>query len=139
MLVQALGLVGGTVFVSTVGLTHDVFTLLAAMTCFGVCKGFYDSNTFASLYDIVEPHARASATGLMNMIGWGGGALGPLAVGLATKYGRHASEVENMSEAIAWGGAVYVAGAVLLLLAGLKFSRRDAVASPLRESAPRTH
>jgi hypothetical protein len=46
-------------------------TLLLAMTCFGICKGFYDSGIFASLYDAIEPRARGSAAGLMNTVGWG--------------------------------------------------------------------
>jgi len=125
MAVQALGLLAGAVFVGIVGLTKNVPTLIGSMVVFGLCKGLYDSNIFASMYDVIEPRARATAAGLMNTIGWGGGALGPVAVGFATKYGRHATEVENMSEAIAFGAFVYVAGAVLLLLAAYKFAPRD--------------
>jgi len=59
MVVQALGLLVGSVFVFIVGRTADVTTLVVAMTLFGLCKGFYDSNIFAALYDFVEPRARA--------------------------------------------------------------------------------
>jgi hypothetical protein len=52
--------------------------------------------------------------GLMNTVGWGGGALGPLFVGLASRYGGQPSEVENMSSAIAFGGAVYLGAAVFV-------------------------
>src|SRR4051812_21309539 len=61
MLVQAAGLLIGSVFVITIGRTANVTTLLTAMTLFGLCKGLYDSNIFASLYDAVEPSARATA------------------------------------------------------------------------------
>jgi MFS family permease len=125
MLVQAGGLLLGAAFVGIVGLTTSTGTLLAAMACFGACKGIYDSNIFAAVFDVIEPRARASAVGIMNAVGWGGGALGPLAVGLATKYGRHAKEVDNMSEAIAFGGVIYVVAAALLLIAALGFARRD--------------
>jgi len=124
MLVQGGGLVVGAVFVYLVGHTASTVTLLFAMTCFGVCKGFYDSGIFASLYDVIEPRARGTAAGIMNTIGWGGGALGPLAVGLASKYGRHASAVENMSEAIAFGAVIYVVGALLLFAAAFVHARR---------------
>lgn len=130
ILVQAIGLVVGAGFVALVGLTTDVRTLLVAMTIFGLCKGLYDANIFAALYDVVEPRARATAAGIMNTVGWGGGALGPIAVGLATKYGRHARDVDNMSEAIAFGGVVYVVSAVLLLVAVFVFARRDIPAAP---------
>ncbi len=125
MLVQATGLLVGAAFVGIVGLTTSTTTLLAAMACFGLCKGLYDSNIFAALFDVIEPRARATATGIMNAVGWGGGALGPLAVGVATKYGRHAKEIDNMSEAIAFGAIVYVIAGALLLVAALGFARRD--------------
>ena len=125
ILVQALGLLGGAAFVVLVGMTRDVTTLLVAMTCFGFCKGFYDSNIFAALFDAIEPRARASAAGLMNTVGWGGGALGPLAVGWVTEHGRHSSQMDNMSEAIAFGGVIYLAGAALLFITIIFFASRD--------------
>lgn len=140
MMVQALGLIVGAAFVGLVGLTSDMHTLILAMTVFGLCKGLYDSNIFASLYDVIAPRARASAAGIMNTVGWGGGALGPLAVGIATKYGRHlptdgtpaaqrVAEVANMSEAIAFGAIIYVVGALLLLVAAFRFAGRDVIAT----------
>jgi len=125
ILVQAFGLLAGAAFIGLVGLTKEVSTLLVAMTLFGLCKGLYDANIFASLYDVIEPRARATAAGIMNTVGWGGGALGPLAVGLATKYGRHEKDIDNMSEAIAFGGIIYIAGAALLLVAAFGFAKRD--------------
>src|SRR5438552_4716652 len=102
MMVQGLGLTFGAAFVVLVGKTSSSTTLLVAMSLFGLCKGFYDSGIFASLFDTIEPRARGTAAGIMNTVGWGGGALGPLFVGLASQYGSKPSEVENMSEAIAW-------------------------------------
>lgn len=127
ILVQAAGMLVGATFVGIVGLTESVTTLLIAMSCFGLCKGFYDAGIFASLYDVVEPRARATAAGIMNTVGWGGGALGPLAVGFATKYGRHEKQIDNMSEAIAFGAIVYAVGAGLLLVAAFRFARRDVI------------
>ena len=125
MLVQAIGLTIGSVFVLLIGTTEDVAMLLVSMACFGFCKGLYDSNIFASLYDAVEPRARASAAGVMNAVGWGGGALGPLAVGILSKYGRKKTEMDNMSEAIAYCGAIYLIGAVLLVITIIMFARKD--------------
>ena len=125
MMVQALGLLGGAGFVFLVGATHRVEVLLAAMTVFGFCKGFYDSNIFASLFDVVEPRARATAAGIMNTVGWGGGALGPLAVGWVSQHGRRGSEMENMSEAIACCSWIYLAGAVLLFAAAFFLAHRQ--------------
>jgi MFS family permease len=125
MFVQALGLFFGGGFIFLVGTTQQVTTLLAGMTLFGFCKGLYDSNIFASLYDVVEPRVRATAAGIMNTVGWGGGALGPVAVGWLARHGRHASVTDNMSEAIAFGGVIYLVGAGLLLVAILRLAKRN--------------
>ena len=65
----------------------------------------------------------------MNTVGWGGGALGPLFVGLASQYGSKPTEVGNMSEAIAWCGAVYLVAAALVAMAiyyaGRRFGSRN--------------
>ncbi|MFM8497498.1 MAG: MFS transporter, partial [Planctomycetia bacterium] len=117
MIVQAAGLLAGSVFVAAVGLCTTTPVLIGAMTAFGLCKGCYDAGIFASLYDLVEPRSRATAAGVMNTVGWVGGALGPLFVGLATKHGGADGDVANMSRAIAFGGAVYLACAAALAVA----------------------
>jgi MFS family permease len=125
MIVQASGLLIGSAFVFIIGMTNDVITLAVAMSVFGFCKGLYDSNIFASLYDAIEPRARSTAAGLMNMVGWGGGAMGPLAVGYFTKYGG-GTQIQNMSKALASGGVIYVISAGLLLLVAFVFIGKDA-------------
>jgi MFS family permease len=136
IVVQAFGLLAGAVFVGLVGLTRSPATLIGAMVLFGGCKGLYDSNIFASLYDVIEPAARATAAGIINCVGWCGGALGPVAVGFLTKYGRHGSDtVSNMSEAIAGGALFYVVGGMLLLYAAFRTVKHDLVASARPEGA----
>ncbi len=123
MLVQTAGLLVGAGFVFLVGHTRSTTTLLLAMAAFGFCKGFYDSGIFASLYDTIEPRARGTAAGLINTVGWGAGALGPLFVGLASKYGHRPTRVENMSDAIAFGGLIYLIAAGLIIAAIRAFGR----------------
>jgi len=115
MLVQTLGLAVGGTFILRVGQAGDVGALLAAMIGFGVCKGFYDSGIFASLYDVIEPRARGTAAGLMNTVGWAGGALGPLFFGYAAKYGGKGGAVANMSAALGLGSLFYAAAAMCVL------------------------
>jgi cytochrome c biogenesis protein CcdA len=61
----------------------------------------------------------------MNAVGWCGGAMGPVAVGWLAMHGRRASEMENMSAAIAWCGLIYLAGAALIFAAIVLFVKRD--------------
>jgi MFS family permease len=123
ILVQAVGLLVGAVFVFGVGAATSAGLLLVTMSLFGLCKGVYDSNIFASIFDVVEPRARGTTAGLMNTVGWGGGALGPVIVGWLSQHGRHATEMENMSEAISLCSGIYVAGALLLFAAAARASK----------------
>ena len=125
MLVQASGLLAGAGFVFLVGTTDRLGHLLTGMALFGFCKGLYDANIFASLFDVVETRARSTAAGIMNTAGWGGGALGPLTVGWISQHGRHASEMANMSEAIARCSIVYLVSAGLLVAAALIYEKRQ--------------
>ena len=124
MLVQAVALILGSFCVVAVGRAPGMEVLVGAMIFFGLCKGAYDGGIFASAFDCVPPWERASVAGLMNLIGWGGGALGPLAIGLASSFGS-GTQMERMSGAIAWSGAAYLVAAGLLLAA--LFSHRKEV------------
>jgi MFS family permease len=119
VLVQALGALLGAPFILACGLTRDLWVLVGAMTCFGLAKGLYDSNIWASLYDVIPLSRRGAAVGLMNMVGWLGAALGTYAIGAAVSAGV------SMSLAIAATAAFYVVIALLLLAAGLVFAGRD--------------
>ncbi len=110
MLVQVFALMIGSLCVVMVGKASSMEGLLWAMLCFGLCKGAYDGGIFASVFDLVERQERASVAGLMNLFGWGGGALGPLAIGLASTYGSGAP-MERMSNAISWSALPYLSAA----------------------------
>ncbi len=122
--IQCAGLLLGAGFVSAVGLTTQISTVLFAMAGFGFFKGFYDSGIFASLYDCVKPEVRGSAAGIMNTVGWGGGALGPTFIGYFSDHGPSKIPIENMSQAIGYGGWVYIFGALALLSAGMFINKQ---------------
>ncbi len=97
----------------------------------GLCKGIYDANIFASLFDVVRPEDRGTAAGLMNSVGWTGGFLAPpFAVGMA-------SEHFGLSVAIASTAAVYLLVGILALVAARLAEARQSVAPP-RDSVRRS-
>jgi MFS family permease len=83
--VQGCGLVMGVPCLFLLGRAPTVGTLLAAMIGFGMCKGIYDSNIWASLYDVVPVARRGVAAGLMNSIGWLGAGAAPIAAAAGAK------------------------------------------------------
>lgn len=118
MMVQAGALLAGAPFVLLCGSTNSVHLLVAALILWGLCKGFYDANIFASVYDVIRPEARGTAAGFMNMVGWLGGGTAPLVIGfLASRVG--------LSAAISSAALVYVLGSLLLTTGILLFVRRD--------------
>jgi MFS family permease len=111
MYTQAVGALCGAPFIFLCGTTLELSVLVAAMIFFGLSKGIYDSNIWASLYDVVPASRRSTSVGFMNMIGWLGGAMGAYFVGLAVDLGV------TMSVAIASTAVIYIGVAVLLVLA----------------------
>ena len=118
--VQLVGVLGGAPFVLLCGATASVTWLIVALTAWGLFKGLYDANIWASLFDVVAPEYRGTAVGTMNALGWlAGGGSAPLAIGwVATKTG--------LGAAIGLASGVYLGAAVLLVAAMLTMPKREA-------------
>jgi MFS family permease len=110
MLTQAVGLFVGIPFLFLTGWASTVPAVIFGMICFGYCKGMYDANIFASLYDVVAVRQRGIAAGLMNSLGWLGGGFAPIIIALAA--GRY-----GMGPSISGTALVYLASGLLMLLA----------------------
>jgi MFS family permease len=119
ILVQAIGIFFEAPFAIICALTGSMHWLIASLLLWGIFKGFYEANIFASVFDVIRPEARGTATGFMNMMGWlAGGGSAPVVVGfLAEWYG--------LGNAIAITASAYVIASILLLTAALGFARRD--------------
>jgi MFS family permease len=108
MWTQAVGLLAGAPFLFLGGWSPTVGVLIAALVGLGVCKGIYESNLWASLYDVVPQESRATAVGLMNALGWLGGGVAPLALAAA-------SERFTMSQCLSATSCVYLLGGGVLV------------------------
>ena len=118
MAIQICGVLLGVPFLLLTGIAEQLSFFILAMTGFGFCKGLYESNLWASLYDVVEERQRASATGLMNALGWAGGALAPLTMAFAMAH-------ISMSSALSTTCFVYLLAGILLMMNIFLFSRKD--------------
>ncbi len=119
MITQAVGLFAGVPFIFLTGWTTTVWAVVLAMTGFGLFKGFYDANIWASLYDVVPLERRATALGLMNSIGWLGGGVAPVAIAtMSDRYG--------MSASISAISGVYLLVGLLLVVGIRAFMPRQA-------------
>jgi MFS family permease len=119
MVVQAIGVFGGAPFVILCGATQSIPLLIVALVGWGLFKGLYDANIFASVYEVVRPEARGAAAGMMNTLGWlAGGGTAPIIIGLlADRYG--------LGFAISLAAGVYVVAGLLLTLGIMRYVRQD--------------
>jgi MFS family permease len=117
--VQCGGVLAGAPFVIMCGIAHSLSLVIAALVAWGFCKGIYDSNIFASAFDVVPIEARGTVSGLMNCIGWliGGGAA-PVAIGFLATY-------IPLGQAIAVSSVVYVMAGAVLAIAAMRLLKAD--------------
>jgi MFS family permease len=117
MIVQAIGVFGGAPFVFWCGASRTIGTLILALTAWGFFKGLYDANIFASMFDVIRPEARGTATGFMNMAGWLGGGFAPTIIG-------YIAQRSTLSAAISMAAGVYLLAGALLVTAMFRVRSR---------------
>jgi len=124
MMTQAVGLLLGVPFIALAGWTRSVPVLVASITAFGLFKGLYDANIWASLYDVVPISRRAFAVGAMNCVGWLGGGLAPVIIGAAsTRFG--------LGSCISATSIIYLALGVVMMIG---IAQRDMGVPPMPEA-----
>jgi sugar phosphate permease len=119
-MIQGIGLLLAVPFIFLLGFGNTPLFIYLVLALFGLFRGIYDSNIFASLYDVVEPKFRATATGLMLMFAFVIGASAPYILG----------KIKPLL-GLAWGlsalSAVYVFSALCLFVAVKFFYKRDII------------
>lgn len=95
------------------------FFVFTALTIFGVFRGFYDSNLFPSLYEVIRPASRATATGLMLAVAFLGGGFAPVIIGWLGKR-------LTLGTALASTSVCYLLAAAAIGVATAMFFRADA-------------
>ena len=122
ILVQMTGVLCAVPFVFLCGHTTTKTLLIAALIGWGLFKGIYDSNIFASVYDVIRPDLRGMAAGFMNMFAWAGGAVAPIIAGsIADKH-----KELGLGGVISGASAVYIVAGLLLFASAMIFVKRDA-------------
>lgn len=119
ILVQAIGIFFEAPFAAVCVLTGSYKLLIVSLIGWGIAQGFYQANIFASVFDVIQPEVRGTATGFMNMMGWlAGGGTAPVIVG-------YLSERIGLSHAMAITSLSYVIASALLLAAVIFTARKD--------------
>ncbi len=117
---QAWALLAGAPFIALAAAAPTLFVACFALGAFGLCRGVYDSNIYASLFEVVAPRYRASAAGLMVMGAYLLAACAPLWLGW---MGARAG---GLSRGLTWLSLAYVLSSLSLFTAVKVFFRKDA-------------
>ena len=115
--IQALALLVGAPCVYALGVATSLPPLILSLIGIGLCKGIYDANIFAALFDAVPARSRGLSAGLMNTVGWTGGSLAPLLIGIA-------SDRVGLSGTIASTSLLYLVAAGLAAIASRSLARK---------------
>lgn len=118
LVIQSVALIGGVPFIFLMGFTNSQTITYTALALFGVMRGVYDSNIFASLYEVVKPSTRSSATGFMLMFAFLIGAFAPLILGILKPTLGLAASFSSLS-------IFYALGAGFIFLAVKLFFKND--------------
>ena len=118
MEMNILGLVIGAPFILWMARAGSFTSVCWAMGLFGLFRGIYDSNQFASIFDVIAPRYRASAMGVMLSAAFIFGAVAPVVLGIV-------KDRFTMSAGLAALSVFFLIGAGLILLARAVFLERD--------------
>lgn len=112
------GLLLGAPFIFAMAQVTSLPLCYACLFLFGLFRGVYDSNNFATLYEVVPARFRASATGVMLFIGFLLGGFAPMVLGLIKERFSLATGISSLS-------AFFLVGGLLIFVAQLFFFRKD--------------
>jgi MFS family permease len=114
----ALGLALAGVLLLPLSLANSATAVGWVLFSSGAGKGLFDGCIYAAMHDVVPPQARATAVGLMTMVGFCGAGLTPIFV-------AQLSEVFGLAVGMSSLAILYLAAVVLLLVT--RNSTRQAV------------
>jgi MFS family permease len=106
--VLAIGLALAGVLLVPLRFATTAFAVGAVLFASGAGKGLFDGCIYAAMHDVVPPAARATAVGLMTLVGFCGAGLSPIAVAQLSGW-------VGMAPAMTSLASLYLAAAVLLM------------------------
>ncbi len=123
--IQTVTMFLGAIAIVYMSLGSTVWAACAGMALFGGFRGLYESNTHASLFEVIEPKYRSSSVGAMVMMAFLLGAAAPWLMGLLCDGGL------SMSSVFAGYALAYVVGGLAVGLGLFVFYPRDRIMEDL--------
>lgn len=109
----AIGLGLAAVFLLPLTLAGSAVTVGLVLLASSIGKGLFDGCIYASMHDVVPPEARATAVGLMTMVGFFGAGITPIFVAKAAEHYGMATGITSLTV------LYFIAVALLLTTRGM--------------------
>jgi len=114
----------GAPMIFALGLMPTTTGVYMAMALFGLCRGLYECNTHAALFDVIEPRFRGAAVAIQVMVGFVIGSTSPLLLGwLSDRFGS----VRGLAIGFSAFSVTYVLGGLAVASALFWTVRRDRI------------
>ncbi|HUT95662.1 MAG TPA: MFS transporter [Thermoguttaceae bacterium] len=124
MTMQTVAMLLAAPAIAFMGLAQSPCGVYAAMAVFGLFRGLYESNTHASLFDVIEPEYRGSAVGVMVMLAFLVGSAAPWLMGWLREI---LEPGKGLSYTFAGYSLWYVIGGLAVATGLIFFFRRDRI------------
>ena len=98
------------------------------MSLYGVARGAFEANSYASIFDVIEAKYRSTAVGLVAMCSFLIGSLSPLFIGFMSERAKCPDDpmgVAGFGRGFAVLGGIYLLGAVAVGVAFMRTFKKD--------------
>src|SRR5690606_28397594 len=117
---QAFALLLGAPFIVLMAMGESLFWVYVGLAMFGVFRGVYDSNIYASLFSVVPMDKRASVSAAMIMFAYVIGSLAPVVLGVL-------KPMVGLTQGLSLLSIFYVCGGLLILWASYATFKKDRI------------
>ena len=119
MLLQAFGLIAGSVFLFIMGNSTSLWVLYLSFAGWGFFRAFFDANTYTVLYDVTPSRLHASCSSAMITTGFAVGALAPVVLGAMKQ------SLGSLSATFPVLGVIWIVCGVLMIIVSKTSYQKD--------------
>ena len=119
MLLQAFGLIAGSVFLFIMGGSRVLWVLYLSFAGWGFFRAFFDANTYTVLYDVTPARLHASCSSAMITTGFAVGALAPVVLGAIKE------NLGSLSATFPVLGVIWVVCGILMIIVSYTSYQKD--------------
>lgn len=106
-----------------IGILPSAVAMVAMTAVYGICRGLFEVNTHASLFDVIPPEYRSTSVGFFAIFAFLVGGLSGILMGwLSQRHGVRGFEIGFLAM-----GMAYLAGAVVMMISFFITFRRDRI------------